>query len=63
MKLWHRHTFDPLAWKLVSTVHVGREKCIGGIVVDTMSIGSERVWSNTCKDCGDLIFRRSKEIE
>ena len=63
MKLFHRHSFDPEKWKIVSEVRVGKTMYAAGVATGTLPIGVERVWSNTCKECGDLVFRRAKELE
>ena len=69
MKLFHRHTFDPDKWKLVSEVQTLRRPRpldeLTGVPQSTepYPVGTQRVFSNTCKECGDLAFRRVKEIE
>ncbi len=63
MKLFHRHTFDPEKWKLVSETHTARTVYLKGVITGSLPNGVERVWSNTCKECGDLVFRRVKEME
>lgn len=63
MKLSHRHTFDPEKWKLVSETDVAKTLYAAGVAVGSLPLGIERVWSNTCKECGDLVFRRVKDIE
>jgi hypothetical protein len=69
MRLFHWHKFDPEKWKLVSSVGVMRIPppldLITGVPQDTTPypVGDQRVYSNTCKDCGDLVFRRVREID
>jgi hypothetical protein len=69
VRFFHRHTFDPDKWKLVSEVGVMRRPKpldeLYGVPQDTTPypVGNQRVYSNTCKGCGDLAFRRVKEIE
>jgi len=69
MRLFHRHKFDPEKWKLVSSVGVMRIPRpldpLYGVPQSTepYPIGKQSVYSNTCKECGDLVFRRVKEID
>ena len=69
MRLSHWHEFDPKAWKLVSRVQVSCRPHpldpLTGVPQDTTPYpkGAIIVFSNTCTECGDLIFRRVKEIE
>ena len=50
----HRHTFAPEKWIVVSDI---------GTVREERDTGNERVYSNACLTCGDLVFRRVKELE
>ena len=69
MRLFHRHKVDPEKWKLVSAVETMRTPRpldeLTGMPQSTLPVprGKQIVYSNTCTDCGDLIFRRVKEIE
>ena len=60
MKLFHRHTFDPSGWKQVSVVSVVEHDIIS---YKEYQRGEVFLYSNTCKECGDLVFRRVREIE
>lgn len=60
VRLFHRHQFDPEKWKLVSAVEVMRRPVPQS--TEAFHVGKHRVYSNTCKDCGDLVFRRVEEI-
>jgi hypothetical protein len=68
MRLFHRHTFDHEKWKLISIVEVmkrpGPLDPLYGVPQSTtpFPVGKQRVFSNTCKGCGDLVFRRVSEI-
>ena len=69
MKWFHRHKFDPEKWKLISAVEVVRRPrqtdVLTGMLQSTepYSVGKRRLYSNTCTECGDLVFRRVQEIE
>jgi hypothetical protein len=61
IRLLHwRHRFYAEQWKLVSATRVGAHYLFDSEISD---IGVQRVYSNTCIVCGDLVFRRVKEIE
>jgi len=57
---FHRHRFDGSRWQLVSSVEVVAKAPWEFQVRD---LGKQRVFSNTCLDCGDLVFRRTQEVE
>ncbi len=65
MKLFHRHEFDPKLWTEVSRTKIARQimTSYGLPSGEFRTAGSEIVYSNTCTSCGDLVFRRVKEIE
>jgi hypothetical protein len=69
MKLFHRHKFAPEKWKLLSEVQVViRPKPTDPLTglpqsTEPFPVGKQRVYSNTCTSCGDLVFRRIQEIE
>lgn len=59
-----RHKFDPEKWKEISSRSAAQTIYhLGRIVGVPLSLGNERVFSNTCTKCGDLVFRRVVEIE
>jgi hypothetical protein len=60
MNIFHRHTFDPEKWELVSECSIIRTD---RVTFRSYDVGITRVYKNTCKDCGDLVFRRVNEVE
>lgn len=58
------HKFDPEKWKEISCVPIRAVSDYDGEPLkQPRSLGMQRVFSNTCTKCGDLIFRRVTEIE
>ena len=64
MMLFHCHKFDPEKWKLISKVGVMKRIFTKGTLQSQdLAQAKEHVYRNTCLDCGDLIFRRVREME
>lgn len=69
MSLFHRHKFGPEKWKQISSVSVRRIPApldpVFGVPQSTepYAAGKIFVFSNTCTQCGDIVFRHVKEIE
>jgi len=65
MKFFHRHTFDPEKWALVSKVERNAYlfESIDKPPIGSVRKGHELVFSNTCTSCGDIAFRRVREME
>ena len=55
MNWFHRHEFDPEKWNLVE--HYNVYNAWGD---KSNPYASVRLYSNTCKTCGDLIFNEIK---
>jgi hypothetical protein len=68
MNIFHRHNFDPEKWKLISKVQMQRRPrpfdALTGVPQSTepFPVGAQLVYSNTCTQCGDIVFRRVSEI-
>ncbi len=62
--MFHLHKFDPDMWKQISSIPVARSVILRGVRTgEQLPMGNERVFSNTCLKCGDLVFRRVVEVE
>ncbi len=63
MHLFHRHKFDSEKWELISRTAISKSLFTkdGKLVVE-LPKGDQLVYKNTCLDCGDLVFRRVKEM-
>ena len=58
------HTFDPAKWQQISCTPVVRSLYVDNAKGrETVPLGNEHVFSNTCQECGDLIFRRVTDID
>jgi hypothetical protein len=64
MNIFHRHKFDPEKWEIVSGTPLAKQLISMGVPVGpVIQMGLQRVYKNSCLDCGDLVFRRTTEIE
>lgn len=64
MNWFHRHTFDPAKWEEISRADVQTQLFLMGVARGSpLNIGQEIVYKNTCKECGELVFRRVNQIE
>ncbi len=63
MNWFHRHTFDPAKWEEISRVHVQEQLFLMGVGRGApLDKGQQIVYKNTCKGCGELVFRRVNQI-
>ena len=53
MSLFHRHTFDPEKWALQGKSSIFQLLPSGEHLIQRARV----VYKNTCKICGDLVFR------
>lgn len=51
----HRHKFNPDGWYLVRTTETYGESWLG---YPHLPIEIEQTYSNRCKTCGDIVFRK-----
>lgn len=58
MNLFHRHKFDPAKWSLLATGNTFLTVLETG---EKIPRGIKLIYSNTCVECGDLVFRKMKE--